>query len=84
MTSSPWPSSRAVSIPVAKSQSRAVVSDDPLARRIPSGEKVTVAIAPSWASSRSISVLVAKSQTRTVASEDPVASFVPSGEKATL
>lgn len=83
MTVREWPSSVAVQTPVVASQSCTVLSQDPEARRVPSGEKATALTYPEWPPNIAVQFPVIVSQSRTVWSSDPEASWVPSGENIT-
>ena len=65
------------------SQSRAVLSSDPVRMRRPSGEKATDQTAPSCPEKTFRAFPVSASQSRAVWSSDPVRMRRPSGEKAT-
>ncbi|KAJ7197983.1 hypothetical protein GGX14DRAFT_667304 [Mycena pura] len=82
-TGSPCPSSFCSSVPVAASQIRTVLSDEPDTMRVPSGENATDQTASPWPSSFCSSVPVAVSQIRTVLSDEPDTMREPSGENAT-
>ena len=69
-------------VPVAASQTRAVLSEDAVTMRDPSGLKAAYVIPPSWPLRTPIAVPVAASQTRAVLSEDAVTMRDPSGLKA--
>ena len=70
--------------PVATSQSRAVLSSDPVATVRPSGLNATLRTSRECPSSVAAQVPVATSQSRAVLSSDPVATVRPSGLNATL
>ena len=65
-------------------QSRTVLSSEPEATSLPSGEKATLLTQLLWPSSVRRAAPVAASQSRTVLSAEPEATSLPSGEKATL
>ena len=81
-TSSSWPRRTAISLAVAASQMRAVLSCDAVTMRDPSGLKAAEFTSPSWPRRTAISLAVAASQMRAVLSADAVTMRDPSGLKA--
>jgi phosphatidylethanolamine-binding protein (PEBP) family uncharacterized protein len=69
--------------PVAESQSLTVLSSDPDAISLPSGENATPRTGDEWPLSVPQAAPVAESQSLTVLSSDPDAISLPSGENAT-
>ena len=76
------PRRTAISLPVAASQMRAVLSSDAVTMRVPSGLKAADVTTLSWPRRTAISVPVAASQIRAVWSLDAVTMRDPSGLKA--
>ena len=81
-TASSWPRRTAISLAVAASQMRAVLSADAVTMREPSGLKAAELTASSWPRRTAISLAVAASQMRAVLSPDAVTMREPSGLKA--
>src|SRR5271155_4890001 len=69
--------------PVVECQSLTVLSYDPDASVLPSGDNATVITPSEWPLSAQPSAPVVESQSLTVISYDPDASVLPSGENAT-
>ena len=70
-------------MPVAASQSRAVLSKDPVRTREPSGENAT-AVTEAVCPARVVTALaLSASQSRAVLSPEPVRTLLPSGANAT-
>ena len=78
-TNSSWPRSTAISLPVAASHSRAVLSPDAVTMRAPSGLKAAEYTKSLWPRSTAISLPVAASHTRAVLSSDAVTMRVAVG-----
>ncbi len=70
-------------LPVAASQSRAVLSSLPVRTALPSGLNATAATPPWWAMGGPMGSPVAASQSRAVSSSLPVRTALPSGLNAT-
>ena len=71
-------------MPILASHIRAVLSKDPVATHLPSGDQATLQTrSPCPSSARTTSPVVA-SQIRAGLSQDPVATCLPSGDQATL
>ena len=71
-------------MPVAASQIRAVLSQDPVATLLPSGDQATLLTTRPCPSSARTSSPVVASQIRAVLSQDPVATRLPSGDYPSL
>ena len=84
--SASWPlSGSPIGLPVAASQIRAVLSEDAVTMRLPSGLNAALYTASSWPLSGSpIGLPVAASQIRAVLSQDAVTMRLPSGLNAAL
>ncbi len=81
-TKASWPRRTAVSLAVAASQMRAVLSSDAVTMCDPSGLKAAEDTSFSWPRRTAISLAVAGSQMRAVLSHDAVTMRDPSGLKA--
>src|SRR6516165_10031421 len=82
VTRSSWPRTTAISLALAASQMRAVVSPDAVTMREPSGLKAADCTKASWPRRTAISLALAASQMRAVLSYDAVTMREPSGLKA--
>ena len=77
------PARVAIGLPEVASQSRAVLSSEPVRTRVPSGEKATAVTEAVCPARVAIGLPEAASQSRAVLSREPVRTRVPSGEKTT-
>src|ERR1017187_7604732 len=78
------PPSATAALTLPRSQTRSLLSQLPVAMRVPSGLQATLNTEPSWSSNVCNNLPVAASQTLAVRSTLPVTRRLPSGLQATL